>query len=126
MMRRLELNDPLGALNVFYFDIKHLQTAWEHRTDIRYLSFKGIIHIPPTLPDSFEEHLGAIRKHLSGSFFTFRNVVGVQTVLTIDERTMPKKWSEWEMARCWEDWAEYLRSMREVMESKSLIEGRLI
>lgn len=114
-MRRIELCNPLGSLDVFYFNLYHFQEAWQHRDDIKLLSFKGPIQLHNYSPNEFDPLLESIRERLE-TFFTFRNVEQVQMSLTLKERDLPSLWSEWEMAKCWEDWATYLQSMRKIME----------
>lgn len=115
VMRQIELCNPLGSLDVFYFNLYHLQEAWQYRDDIKYLSFKGSVQLHNYTSDEFDALLESIRQRLE-SFFTFRNIERVEMSLILKERDLPSLWSEWEMAKCWESWAAFLQSMRRIME----------
>ena len=115
MMRRIELCHPMGGLNVFHFDIIHLQNAWGPRSDIKYLSFTGFLFFQGYYPDGFEDLLDSTRERLE-SFFTFRNVARVEISLSIKERDMPSHFSEYELCKCWEDWATYAKTMCQIMQ----------
>jgi len=116
LMRRIELCHPMGGLNVFHFDINHLQEAWGHRNDIKFLSFTGFLFFQGYYQDGFDELLESTRARLE-SFFTFRNVACVKISLSIKERDMPSQFSEYELCKCWEEWATYTKTMCKIMEA---------
>jgi hypothetical protein len=116
LMRRIELYQTMGGLNVFHLDISHLQEAWGHRNDIKFLSFTGFLFFQGYYPDGFDELLESTRTRLK-SFFTFRNVACVKITLSIKERDMPSQFSDDELCKCWKDWATYTKSMCQIMEA---------